>query len=118
MVNIPDADWKLGISRQHYYNIMATTETEAGWRYAAAEASAMGVPCIATRHGTIDFLKHMENALILEDIAGKAIAENVLQLTSDPALRVRLAKNALVTIAQFSYTSYCKELISILQNFS
>jgi len=95
-------------------DIMVTTETQAGWCNAAAEASAMGVPCIATRHGTIDFLKHMENALILEDITGEAIAENVLKLTSDPALRIRLAKNARQTVEQFSYSVYCKNLISVL----
>lgn len=99
-------------------DVMVTTEREAGWCNAAAEASASGVPCVATRHGTIDFLKHMENALILDEITGKAIAENVLKLTSDSALSARLTKNSLSVINEFSHKIYCDKLVSILKNYS
>jgi glycosyltransferase involved in cell wall biosynthesis len=97
-------------------DVMVTTEKEAGWCNAAAEASVTGVPCIVTRHGTIDFIKHMENGMVLDEISGTAIAENIIKLTSDQNLRQQLAKNAITSMKKFSHTSYCDRMISLLKD--
>ena len=99
-------------------DVMVTTEKEAGWCNAAAEASATGVPCIATRHGTIDFLKHMKNSLILDEISGPAIAENIIKLTTDEKTCNEFTQNAMSSIKDFSHTKYCDKLLTLLKSHS
>jgi len=99
-------------------DVMVTTEKEAGWCNAAAEASATGVPCIATRHGTIDFIKHMDTGLILDEITGSAIAENIIMLTSDKDMCQRFTENSISSIKDFSHRKYCDKLLTLLQNYS
>jgi glycosyltransferase involved in cell wall biosynthesis len=99
-------------------DVMVTTEKEAGWCNAAAEAAATGVPCIATQHGTIDFLKHMENGLVLDEITGPAIAENIIKLTADEENCKRISQNAISSIKDFTHTKYRDKLLALLNNHS
>jgi glycosyltransferase involved in cell wall biosynthesis/predicted O-methyltransferase YrrM len=95
-------------------DIVVTTEKRAGWCNTAAEASACGVPCVVSPHGTVDFAENMGTALVLENITGEAIAESVTRLTSDLSLLAGIAQRAAARMRAFSWYSYCEKLLSIL----
>lgn len=58
------------------------------------EALALGVPCVVTKStGVMDFLTDGENAVLTEQSA-ESLAEKVLELLKDDALRNRLRENA------------------------
>jgi len=96
-------------------HVVVTTELSAGWCNTAAEACACGVPCVVTPHGTIDFARNGENALVMEAPTPEAIAESVIRLTSDQDLAAELGRNAAATMKDFSWKKYCEELFSIIQ---
>ena len=98
-----------------YMDMVVTTETRAGWCNCAAEAMACGIPCVVTRHGTIDFACHEENALVVEEISGEAIATAIGRLTTDAELRVRLARTAAADLRGFSWTAYSRNLLSLIE---
>lgn len=58
------------------------------------EALALGVPCVVTKStGVMDFLIDGENAVLTEQSA-ESLAEKVLELLQNDALRTRLRENA------------------------
>lgn len=95
-------------------DVMIAAEENAGWCNAAAEAMACGVPCVVTRHGTIDFAVPDENAIMIESVSGPAIAAAVRSLTADPHLQRRLARAAAATMRRFSWTGYSADLLRLL----
>jgi hypothetical protein len=96
-------------------DLVVTSETHAGWCNTAAEAMACGLPCVVSRQGTVDFAQDGVNALVLPQIAGKAIAAAVLRLRAEPDLTRRLATNAARTLRRFSWTIYCQRLLRYVE---
>lgn len=96
-------------------DLVVTTELSAGWCNTAAEASACGVPCVVTPHGTIDFAEHEENALVLENPTAEAISDAVQRLMSDTELLRKLGRNAAARMQEFSWETYCDKLVDILR---
>lgn len=95
-------------------DVFVTSETRAGWCNSAAEAMACGVPCVVTRHGTVDFARHDRNALVVPEISAGAIAAAVRHLTADADLRCRLARHAAADIRAFTWSAYCQQLLSLV----
>ncbi|MBU0754887.1 MAG: glycosyltransferase, partial [Planctomycetes bacterium] len=95
-------------------DLVVTTEKQAGWCNTAAEAFANGVPCICSKPGTVDFARHNENALVLEEVTGESIAGSILALTKHPRWMAGLIRNALQTIRSFSYEDYARRILSRL----
>jgi glycosyltransferase involved in cell wall biosynthesis len=91
------------------------TETIGGWANVAAEGMATGVPVICTPHGTRAFAEHGETALVIAEPTAAAIATAVRQLQDDPALAVRLARNARRRIGAFSWTAYSADLLRLTE---
>lgn len=89
-------------------------ETFAGWANLAVEAMASGVPVICTPHGTRAFAEHGETALVVAEPTAEAVAEAVLKLRSDPALAIRLARNARQRVRAFSWTAYAADLLRLI----
>ena len=89
------------------------TEIFAGWANLAAEAMASGVPVVCTPHGTGAFAEHDETALVVAEPMAEAIAAAVRRLQDDPALAIRLARNARRRITRFSWTAYSAELLRL-----
>lgn len=89
------------------------TETFAGWANLAAEAMASGVPVVCTPHGTGAFAEHDETALVVAEPMAEAIAAAIRRLQDEPALAVRLARNARRRITKFSWTAYSAELLRL-----
>ncbi len=96
-------------------DVMVTTETEAGWCNAAAEAMACGVPSIVSRHGTIDFVQPGRNAIRLETIDGETIAREITGLTAAPERMRALAGEAARTMVAFDWTDWAARLLQVVR---
>lgn len=83
-------------------DVFVSAERNAGWSNTSAEAMACGVPVIATRSGTEDFLIHEKTGLLVWRhpwFIGRAIRK----LYHDESLRNALAINARKKIEEFSW---------------
>ena len=83
----------------------------AGVRMKIFDYFRLGIPVVSTKKGIEGIeVQHRSEAIITEDNA-QAVVEAVLELASDPGLRVRLAQNALNYLArEHDYTRIKNEL--------
>ena len=81
------------------------------------EAMAKGLPIIATAVGGVpDIIKDGENGLLIPPANPEAIAEAILYLINDEELRIKLIKNALETVKEFTLEKQTHKMVSILQS--
>jgi hypothetical protein len=92
------------------------TETSAGWANLVAEAMASGVPVVCTPHGTAAFAQHDETALVVLEPTPSALGAAVLRLRADRALSSRLAERARTGIEGYSWDSYARQLLRLIQH--
>jgi glycosyltransferase involved in cell wall biosynthesis len=79
------------VYRQHDA-LLFTSEWEEPFALTPLEAMACGLPVIGTTTGgSIELLRHHDNALTYEAGNPEQLAARVLELDADPALRARLA---------------------------
>jgi glycosyltransferase involved in cell wall biosynthesis len=82
---------------------VAPSRTE-GWGLTGCEALLCGAALVATDiNGHREFAFHEQTALTSPARSPGALAENVLRLIHDPALRVQLAKNGFQFVRQLTY---------------
>jgi len=82
---------------------------------AAAEEMAAGLPVIASDTGGYrDFIVHDENGLLVPPRDVPALAAAIARLTSDGALRDRLAKNARTTAEAFDETIVLEQFAQLI----
>jgi hypothetical protein len=99
----------------HGLDLLVTTEVHAGWCNTAAEAFANGVPCIVTPAGTLDFARHGENCIVLEEAAPDTIAGIIGRMTDNPEFLKHLAGEAVRSIQPFSYPAYAEQILEKLE---
>lgn len=100
----------------HSVDCIAMTEPAAGWANLVAEAMASGVPVVCTPHGTAALARHEQTALLIADATPAALAESVLRLRGDRALCARLAEQARECIMEFSWDTYARRLLQLVQH--
>ncbi|PZX16672.1 glycosyl transferase family 1 [Breznakibacter xylanolyticus] len=83
-------------------NVFVAPEKKAGWSNTSVEAMACGIPVIATKSGTNDFLFHEQTGLIVRRNSF-SVARAIKRLMKDEALRVRLAKAGRKEIENFDW---------------
>ncbi|MBP7216045.1 MAG: lipopolysaccharide heptosyltransferase II [Candidatus Omnitrophica bacterium] len=89
-----------GILADLHVLVLATTSHEAFGRV-IIEAQARGVPVVATRvGGVVDIIEDGRNGLLVPPADPQAMAEAVLRLYHDPALRTSLATHALAKVKE------------------
>lgn len=88
----------------HRADLFVSAERNAGWSNTSAEAMACGVPVVATRSGTEDFLSHGETGLVVWRHPW-FIRRAIRKLYDDEKLRRALAVQARKTIEGFSWKS-------------
>jgi glycogen(starch) synthase len=80
------------------------------------EAMGRGRPVVATaRGGTVEYLRHRENALVFEHDDPRALAECVRRLSSDPSLRTRLRERGLATAAKHTAARFEDRIVDELE---
>jgi glycosyltransferase involved in cell wall biosynthesis len=98
-------------------DVFVSAERKGGWANTAAEAMACGVPVIATKVGTRDFLINKKTGLV----TGRnrfSIAGAIRRLIDDPALREKYAQAGSQLIMQFSWESLADTIIKHIQDHS
>jgi len=67
------------------------------------EAMACGLPVVTTQFGTEDYAFNGKNALVVPPKDPKALAEAILKLMGDKALREKLSEEGIKTAKQFTW---------------
>lgn len=88
-----------------------------GWGLPPAEAMACGCTFVGTNIGGFhEFAVDGANSLLSAPADPAALVANLIRLTDDDALRLRLQHKALEDITGFTWASASSNLLSILQN--
>ena len=86
----------------HRADIFVTAERGGGWSNTAAEAAACGIPVIATKNGTQDFVIHNETGIVVRRFIW-SIKRAIARLYDNPELRQRYSIAARKKIEEFSW---------------
>lgn len=80
------------------------------------EASAYGLPVVATKNGgPVDILKALNNGLLIDPHDQKATEDALLKLVADKNLWLECRKNGLKYIHRFSWPEHCRNYLSHLE---
>lgn len=85
-------------------DVFVSAERNAGWANTAAEAMASGVPVIATRSGTRDFVIHEETGLVVLRHPW-FIRRAIARLYNDEHMRLKLRADGRRKIEMYSWSS-------------
>ncbi len=99
-----------GIAQRDMARLYASAEVfvdaqhHAGWSNPVIEALACGTPVVSTDIGGVrDFAIHEKTALLVPPRNPQAIADAIVRMMSDPALRDRLVKSGLAQVQLFQW---------------
>lgn len=95
-------------------DLVITTESCAGWCNVAAEAGAMGLPTIVTRHGTWSFAEHGRTAWVVDPAEPAALAGAVRSLTANPQRMAGLGQAAAARLSALDWQGYCRRLAELV----
>jgi glycosyltransferase involved in cell wall biosynthesis len=96
--------------------VLFPVQWEEPWGLVPLEAMAVGRPVVATgTGGSAEYLKDGANCLIFEPRdSGRALAERIVRLASDPALRATLRDGGLETADKFTEPAYNERIRAAL----
>lgn len=110
--NIPQArlaDWYAGCT------IFVDGQKWAGWNNPVIEAMACGTPVVCTDIGGVrDFAKHKMTAWVVPTDNVPLLADGIINLLSDPALRRILADNALTYVSRFTWEASAAQFLAAM----
>jgi glycosyltransferase involved in cell wall biosynthesis len=110
---VPHADVKTHLERAR---MLVLPSRHEGQPNIVMEAMAFGVPVIATRVGGVpDLISHGHNGWLVEPGDPASVARAIQRLSSDPALRGRLAANALREIRRYAWPDVMNGCEQMLQ---
>jgi glycosyltransferase involved in cell wall biosynthesis len=81
------------------------------------EAMARGVPVVATRVGGVpDLVAHGQTGWLAEPGDTAAIAEGIREISTDAALRARLAENGVRAMGRYDWPGVIETLECVLRD--
>jgi glycosyltransferase involved in cell wall biosynthesis len=96
--------------------VLVNPSVREGWGLNVIEANALGVPCIAYDvAGLRDSIKDNVTGLLAEDEHVEDLAEKILLVLRDDALREKLSKNALECAKKFNWDKTTKKFMKVLE---
>jgi glycosyltransferase involved in cell wall biosynthesis len=96
--------------------VLVNPSVREGWGLNVVEANALGTPCVAYDvAGLRDSVTNDETGLLAEAGNVEVLAEKIVTVLDDDALRKELSQNALDYSRQFSWDRSAKEFMKILQ---
>ena len=90
-------------------DLFVSAERKAGWANTAVEALASGVPVVATKAGTRDFLFHKVTGLVTYRNSF-LIAQAIRKMIKNEVLRLKLAKAGCEEIKQFNWNKLASNI--------
>ncbi|KAF3792595.1 putative sucrose-phosphate synthase 1 [Nymphaea thermarum] len=101
----------VGTDRQLFVDLIQAAEEPFG--LTLIEASAHGLPIVATKNGgPVDIHRVLDNGLLVDPHDQKAIADALLKLVADKQLWTKCRQNGLKNIHFFSWPEHCKTYLS------
>lgn len=96
------------------FDVLAMPSRYEGFPYTMLEAQRCGVPVIGTRFGGAEeILRDGFNGLVVPMEDPAALAERILDLARDPALRRRMGENARGLSSYFSIDRMCRDMEAV-----
>lgn len=96
--------------------VLVNPSVREGWGLNVLEANALGTPCVAYDVGGLrDSVRDGETGLLVENGNVEGLAEAIVRVLRDEALRERLSKNALEYARKFSWDKTAKEFMKVLR---
>jgi glycosyltransferase involved in cell wall biosynthesis len=96
--------------------LLVNPSVREGFGLNIVEANALGVPCVAYDvAGLRDAIIHKETGLLVESGNINALAEGIIQVLTDEALRVRLSEEALEYSRDFSWDKVADDFLNIIR---
>lgn len=96
--------------------VLVQPSRKEGWGLTVLEANACGTPVVATRvPGLRDSVRDGETGLLAPGGDPSRLAERLLEVLGDPALRARLARGGLAWAARFGWDGVSDVLASLLR---
>ena len=96
--------------------VLVNPSVREGWGLNVVEANALGTPCVAYRvAGLRDSVKDYETGLLAEAGNVETLAEKIVTVLDDDALRKQLSQNALDYSRHFSWDRSAKEFMKVLE---
>ncbi|MEM1542691.1 MAG: glycosyltransferase family 4 protein [Candidatus Bathyarchaeia archaeon] len=97
--------------------VLVNPSVREGWGLNVIEANALGTPCVAySVAGLRDSVKDGETGLLAKNGNIKDLAEKIIAVLEDDALREKLSKNALEYAKQFSWDKTAKEFMKVIRS--
>lgn len=101
------------------FDVAVVPSIEEGFGLVAIEAMSLGVPVVASRVGGLpEVIADGRSGLLVPPADPAAIADAVIRLLGDPALRRRLVDEGRITARGFSLDHYAGRLIDIYQELA
>lgn len=87
-----------------------------GWGLTVLEANACGTPVVAARvPGLRDSVRHDETGWLVEGGRSEALAQGILRILSDPILRERLGRGAVLWAQRFGWDEVTASLAACIR---
>jgi glycosyltransferase involved in cell wall biosynthesis len=98
----------------HRAHVFASAERKGTWANTASEAMACGIPVIASKVGSEDFLIHEKTGLLVSH-SPRSIEKAIKRLYHDAGLRERLAKAGIGIIRQYQWRITADRILSLFE---
>lgn len=97
------------------HSVTADTGDKEGWPVAVAEAAGAGLPVVSTRHaGITDQVDEGETGFLVDEGDWEGMAERMVALAADPALRERMGRAAREKMVQYDVGNQVAQLEEVL----
>jgi glycosyltransferase involved in cell wall biosynthesis len=99
--------------------VLVNPSVREGWGLNVIEANALGVPCVAYNVvGLRDSVKDEVTGLLVESGNVEALAEAIISILQDDAMRRQLGENALKYAKEFNWDKTAEEFMKILEQLT